>query len=147
MIDRTLTVTQGGGPREVTVEEALRHQTYKNAIAGNKPARSEVLRMIAKREKYLAGKERKKKTRVEERMETDPENADKAMLIIGIACPDPRFQGSDFDGERLLLEPWAVQAALSRRRGGQKLTEKDASEIRRCTRDADTLRWPRGSAE
>ena len=56
MIDKTLTVTQGGVPREVTVEEALQHRTYQDAIAGNRAARREVLKMIAKREQYLAAR-------------------------------------------------------------------------------------------
>ena len=47
----------------------------------------------------------------------------------------------------MLLEPWAVQAALSRRRGGRKLRDKDVAEIRRCTRDPDSLRWPKGACE
>ena len=51
VIDKTLTVTQGGVPREVTVDEALQHRTYQDAIAGNRSARREVLKMIAKREK------------------------------------------------------------------------------------------------
>src|ERR671912_1717792 len=54
VIDRTLTVTQNGKPREVTVEEALQHRTYQDALAGNRAARREVLRMIAKRETWLA---------------------------------------------------------------------------------------------
>ena len=54
VIDKTLTVTQGGVPREVTVEEALQHRTYQDAIAGNRSARREVLKMIAAREKYLS---------------------------------------------------------------------------------------------
>src|SRR6516165_8954733 len=45
----------------------------------------------------------------------------------------------------LLLEPWAVQAALRRRRGGQRLTEEELEEVRRCTRNPETLRWPRGT--
>ena len=56
VIDRTLTIVQGGVPREVTVDEALQHQTYQNAIAGNRPARREVLKMIAKREKAITEK-------------------------------------------------------------------------------------------
>ena len=58
VIDRTLTVTQGGVPREVTVEEALQHRTYQDAVAGNRSARREVLKMIAKREQYLAARRR-----------------------------------------------------------------------------------------
>ena len=53
VIDRKLTVTQDGKSREVTVEEALWHKTYQNAIAGNRSAQREVLKMIKKREAYL----------------------------------------------------------------------------------------------
>lgn len=56
VIDRTLTVTQGGQARELTLEEALQHKTYQAAIAGNRAARREVLKMIAKREAWLATK-------------------------------------------------------------------------------------------
>src|SRR3546814_8667966 len=48
---------------------------------------------------------------------------------------DPRFPCTT------LFRSWAVQAAL-RRRGSGSLTERDVSEIRRCTRDPGTLRWP-----
>ena len=47
---------QGGKAREVTVDEALQHKTYQQAIAGNRMASREVLKMIAKREKALAAK-------------------------------------------------------------------------------------------
>ncbi|KAB2886509.1 MAG: hypothetical protein F9K34_01925 [Albidovulum sp.] len=81
------------------------------------------------------------------RTEPDPDNASEALLILGIACEDPRDYGSNNKYQRLLLEPWAVQAALSRRRGGAKLTDKEIGEIRRCTRASDNLRWPRGTRE
>ena len=85
--------------------------------------------------------------RFESREEIDPENADAALLILGIASRNPERQAPDFEGEQLLLEPWAVQAALSRRRGGKRLSEKEQAEIRRCSRDADSLRWPRGTGK
>ena len=56
VIDRTLTIVQDGVPREVTVGEALQHRTYQNAIAGNRAARREVLKMIAKREQAITNK-------------------------------------------------------------------------------------------
>ena len=142
VIDRTLTVTQGGTPREVTVDEALQHRTYQDAIAGSRLARREVLKMIAKREQYLAAQHGKKRafrrsrTRIEPH---DPENADAALLILGIATRDPRTEATALDGLHLLLEPWAVQAALRRRRGGQRLSEKEVSDIERCTRDAGVV--------
>ena len=36
----------------------------------------------------------------------------------------------------LKLEPWAVQAALQRRRGGERLSKKHVFDIEHCTRDA-----------
>ena len=83
MIDRTLPVTHNGEPREVTIEEALQHKTYQDAIAGNRAARREVLKMIAKREKWLAAKAPKKHRPVERLIEpTDLENANEALVLL-----------------------------------------------------------------
>jgi hypothetical protein len=146
VIDRTLTLTQNGKPREVTVEEALQHKTYQDAIAGNRAARREVLKMIAKREKWLAAKAPKNRS-IEMLLEpADPDNANEALILLGIAEPDTRWNGPNDKYQRLLLQPWAVQAALSRP-GRRRLSEKDVSDIKRCTRDPETLRWPAGIDE
>ena len=86
---------------------------------------------------------------VTSRISADPDNADSALLLLGIAAANQKRAGAEYEGKRmpLLLEPWAVQAALGRRRGGQRLTREERDEIRRCTRDADALRWPRGTDE
>ena len=143
VIDRRLTIVQGGAQREVTVDEALQHKTYQDAIAGNRPARREVLKMIARREKAITKRTPPRRS-VERRIErVDPLNADEALLILGIACHDPRWTDSPpGKRERLLLEPWAVKAALGRR-AGSRLDRREIEEARHCTRDADTLRWPR----
>ena len=136
VIDRTLTITQNGQPREVTIDEALQHRTYQEALAGSRPARREILRMIAKREKALAANF-VPPTGVEVRHEReDPTNAEQALCILGIASPAPE---SEFQRDGLLLEPWAVQAALSRRRK-LDLTMSDVTDIKRSVRDAGSLR-------
>ena len=148
VIDKTLKIEQDGKSREVTIEEALWYKTYQNAIAGDRSSRREVLKMIDKRDKYLAAhKQKPRASGGSFGEEPDPTNADEALLILGIATRNPDRQQFKADREWLLLEPWAVQAALSRRRGGNKLTEEEIEVIRRCTRDAATLRWPRGTAE
>lgn len=148
VIDKTLTVTRNGAPRQITMEEALQHRTYQDAVNGKRPAQREVMKWIAKREKYLdANNNRKTPQAVTVRYSSDPENADEALLLLGITGPDPNRQNFPSDRAQMLLEPWAVQAALSRRRGGSKLTEKEVLEIRRCTRDPDSLRWPKGARE
>lgn len=143
LIDRTLTVVQNGKTREVTVDEALQHRIYQDAIAGNRAARRAVLRMIEKREKWLAAKPLKYWP-VKELIEPeDPTNANEALILLGIAEPDTGYPDDEY--ERLLLRPWAVQAALSRPgRRRLSVSDNDVSEIKRCTRDAHTLRWPGG---
>ncbi len=143
VIDRRLTITQGGRPRDVTIEEALQHKTYQDAIAGSRIARREVLKMIAKREQALAARQ-PRPTRPGLRLERkDPANAEAALLILGIAGLDPRWAGVEGHDRRLLLEPWAVQAALSRR-GRRPLGEREVAGVERCTRDPETLVWPNG---
>lgn len=143
VIDRTLTLTHNDQPREVTVEEAFQRKTYLDAIAGNRAAQRAVLKMIVKREQWLA---RRKPTRrsIKRLIEpTDPDNAHAALLVLGIAEQDTRWNDPQDPGERLLLQPWAVQAALSRR-GRRRLSENQVAEIQRCTRDAQAVHWPRG---
>jgi hypothetical protein len=143
VLDRTLTLTRDGKPREVTLEEALQQRTYQDAIAGSRPAQRAVLKMIAKRERWLAANRAKSPQPRPLQMlfdPTDPHNADEALLLLGIAEPDSRWH-EPRDGRRgLLLQPWAVQLALSR--GRRPLSAQEVSEIKRCTRDAETLRWP-----
>lgn len=145
LVDRTLTVTKDGIQREISVEEALQHQIYRDALAGKRAAQREVLKMIAKREAALA----KKRSAIPMRPVTMgviecPRNADEALVLLGIASDDPPLQHVKNDPyRRLHLEPWAVQMALSRRRGGTQLTEQDKTEVKRCTRKPETLRWPR----
>ena len=147
LIDKTLTVTHNGVPREMTVEEALLHRTYQDAISGKRSAQRAVLKMIAQREKAFATKAAKNTSQpAPMRIEPDPDNADLALRILGIAAPDAGKDDWPSKGRAyLLLEPWAVQAALDRRRGGARLTAKDVADIKRCTRDAENLRWPRGT--
>jgi len=38
LVEKTLTVDDKGGTREITVEEALQHRTYQDALAGKRMA-------------------------------------------------------------------------------------------------------------
>jgi hypothetical protein len=140
IIDKTLSITQGGQGREVTLDEALQHATYQAALAGSRPARTEILKMIAKREIAIAAKSPPQRM-VEVLHEYDPDNANAALLILGIA------QQTEQNGaSRFKLMRWAVQAALSRR-GRASLTAHDIDEAKRCTFEHDSIRWPKGSEE
>lgn len=145
VIDRTLTITRNGQPREVTMEEALQHRTYQDAIAGKRMAQREVIKWIRKREAWFAARDVKRPSgKVEILISEDPMNALDALLILGIATPDDDVAkyGPDDPYRRALLEAWAAQAALDRRRSAKSLTEGERAEILRCTREAASLRWP-----
>ena len=148
LADMRLTVTGPGGAREITAEEALQQRIYRDALAGKGMAMREVVRWIRKREAWLA-EHLPKASRHDFvlRLTDDPDNADTALLLLGIAAHNPDRAEWGKDRAQLLLEPWAVQAALRRRRGGHRLIDKEREEIRRCTRDPDSLRWPRGIKE
>ena len=147
-MEKTLTVDDRSGTREITVEEALQRRTYRDALAGKRMAVREVLGWIGKREAWLA-KHMPKAARhnLVLRLTDDPDNADTALLLLGIAAHNPDRAEWGQDRAQLLLEPSAVQAALRRRRGGDRLTDKEREEIRRSTRGPASLRWPRGTGK
>ncbi len=90
-------MTQGGIDQERSVEEALWLRTYKDALAGSRAARREVLKMIAKREKAMAdrGLRTPRTTRpITRKISPDPRNADDAMCLLGIAAPNKSREGA-----------------------------------------------------
>ncbi len=148
VVERTLTVAHHGGTREITMEEALQQRTYRDALAGKRMAQREVLKWIVKREAWLEKHApRASWPAITQHVSPDPDNADAALLLLGIAAANPARADIGADRTQLLLEPWAAQAALRRRRGGQHLTDSERDAIRRCTRNPDCLRWPRGTDE
>lgn len=142
VLEKTLTVTQSGVERELTVEEALLLRTYQDALAGSRPARSRILAMILRRERWLGDHTRVNRSRPAEYIvKKDPQNANAALLLLGIAARDEdHFSGTD-RYERLLLEPWVVKAALRRGRN-LGISEGGIEEVRRSTRSPDKLVWP-----
>ena len=141
VLNRLLVIAQGNKTREMTVEEALQHKTYQQAIAGSRMAQRVLLKMIAKRENALAAKAPPARP-IERLVEhEDPKNAYEALCLLGIATHDPSWQEQHRE-IRLLLEPWAVQVALNRP-GLRRLSEWHVSEIRRGTLRSEALIWPK----
>lgn len=142
VMERTLTVMQAGAPREMTVDEALGQRTYQEALAGDKMAQRAVFKMIARHEQAKHQRKPAKARPVAVLMEhSDPRNADRALQILDIAAINPARSDWETSDDHLLLQPWAVQAALSRRHG-RRLSAQDIAEVKRCTRDPGTIAWP-----
>ena len=144
IFDRTLTVTQGGVERELTIDEALEVQTYMAAVKGSKMAVRYVLKMIEKREVVLrkassAPVEKSKPFR----LEYDTDSANEAMLLLNIICRNPEW-GERLDGPRpFVVETWAAQAAISRP-GRRKLSHGKDDTLNLFVKDFAKIRRPRG---
>jgi hypothetical protein len=144
IFDKSLTVTQNGIERDLTIEEALQMQTYQTALKGKRMAIRQVLKMIEKREAALHV-DRPEPSPVRLEVEHDSSNANEAMLILGIAQYGALREGGGPGTAPFQLATWAAQAAISRP-GRRKLSDKQVDEIKRCTFEPGKLRWPRSCA-
>ena len=143
IFDKTLKVVQNGVERELTVDEALELQTYQAALKGSKMAARVVLKMIEKREAFLAKRRPPQPSKpMTWRFEMDPRNVDDAMLLLGITVRDPDWTEPCNYGTRMKLNTWAAQAGISRP-GRKALTDRQIDEIRRVTLSPERLKWPR----
>ncbi len=140
IMDQSLTVTQNGTERELTIDEALQLQTYQAALGGSRMAIRKVLKMIEKREVALAKKNRPQETPVSLVKHYEADNANEAMRILDIAQPDSTHPN------RWQVLAWATQAALSRP-GRRKFDKRAVADIKLFTSNADTLSWPPGRVE
>jgi len=146
LIDKTLTAVRDGIERTLELKEALQQRTYQDALKGKPMAMREVAKWILERDAWRTKYERQSSPpAITCHISPDPENADAALVLLGIAAPNLARAEWTQDRVQLLLEPGWVQAALYRRRGGQRLTDRERDEIRRCTRNPDSIRWPRGT--
>ena len=133
LLDKTLTVTRGDKTCEISMEEALQQRTLKDALAGKRMAMREVIKWIKTRAAWFAKLAPPPRQEILIKSSKDPDNADAALVLLGI--PECAEFG---DPARLLLEPWAVQLGLRRKRR-IGLTQKDREAVMRCTRDAEAL--------
>ena len=145
IFDKSLTVTQNGVARDLTIDEALQLKTYQAALKGSRMAVRAVLKMIEKREAALAKTAPPpRQGPMQWRWEEDPRNADEAMLLLGITVPDPGWTGECQYGVRMKLADWAAQSGISRP-GRSKLNAKAIADIQRDALNPEKLKWPRGT--
>lgn len=144
IFDKTLTASQNGVERELTVDEALQLQTYQAALKGSKMAVRAVLKMIEKREIALAAQAPKPQPRQGSAYVPiyDSDSADEAMEILRIASFEEAPPGMGWGHRKRKVETWAAQAAISRP-GRRRLDERHVADVKLYTKDPDKLRWPR----
>jgi hypothetical protein len=82
LLEKTLTVSHHGGTREITAEEALQQQTFRDAVEGKRMAQREVLKWIKKRDAWRAKHAPKASWQPIKRLfSPDPDNADAALTF------------------------------------------------------------------
>lgn len=138
--DRRITIVMGGLSRELTIEEALFHRTYQDALRGSRMAVRTVIKKINEREAERSPDAPKRVVILCEHPR--PADVDEALTILGIAtpCADRVREGR---AKFLQLEPWAVTAALARRTTGP-ISQKELKGVQQHTRDSASVNWPDG---
>ena len=76
------------------MEEALQQRTYQDALAGKRMAMREVVKWIMKREAWFAKHAPPLRQRSRYKSSPDPDNADAALVLLGIAASNPDAGGS-----------------------------------------------------
>ena len=150
LMEKSLTVDQDGETRALSAKEALQWKVYEDALAGKVAAVRKVLAMIQERDAARARaqaprvkEEPVRKYQVEQRHMTS-DQADAALLILGMArCEAMVGREEGARQRRMQLQPWAVQAALSRP-GGVSLTAHQRQEVARQTATPNKIKWPKG---
>lgn len=142
IFDKTLTVSQNGVERELTVDEALQLQTYQAALKGSRMAVRAILKMIEKREAAILKLTPPDFRPVTLEIEHDSNNANNAMMLLGITELDEPPHGGGPATRPMKLATWASQMAISRP-GRRMLADKDIEDIKRQTINPARLRWPR----
>lgn len=140
ILEKTLSVTQGGIERELTIDEALQLQTYRAALKGSRMAIRAVLKMIEKREVALAKKNQSLASPAMCRIQTEwsADNADEALKLLGIISVGNSETEKTYN--QFKIEAWAAQAALSR--PGRRWNGRPRPvDINAMVHDPGTLRW------
>ena len=136
MLDKTLTVTKGDKTREISMEEALQQRTFQDALAGKRMAVREVVKWIIMREAWFAKHAPPLRRILSYKTSPDPDNADAALVLLGIAASNRDRADLNLERAQLLLEFLGGSISASPR---PLLTDRDREEVRRSTRDAETL--------
>lgn len=159
VLERVIDVTTPDGRRRpMKVRKAIALRRIQDAMEGKARAIAQITKYMVARIRWFR-KEADRKAELRRANETnaksshsciyDSRNADTALVILNIATRDAEYERSvGVSGYmHLKLEPWAVQAALRRRRSPEALQSREIAEINRCSRDEEMIRWPKGSRD
>ena len=146
---------KNGKPRELTTKEVLQTNIYRKAIKGNLKAIRKVLHWIKERAAFFEASSKRTKAKVPKvKLESKgPRDVDEALLILDIIGTENPAQAAEFDEPvnafesenycQHWLQPWVVQAALSRHRGSKLMSGEALHWALAYTREGETVKLPR----
>src|SRR5277367_575754 len=108
VLSETIRVNGPGGPRDMLPEEMVEWATFLAALKGKARAIRDMTEWMIEYRTGLA-KDAFKPVPIQQVTQHNPENANEALQLLGIAAPNP----GPLRCLPFLLTPWSVQAALS----------------------------------
>src|SRR5271170_7850691 len=136
ILDRTVTIKDGLGARQVTAEEAFILYLRKKALDGNEAAQERLEEIQACRREHDPGLGPEDVLTIV-RVIVSPDNPNYALLKLKMAVKLYRFQPH----AQIKLEPWLVQRALDRL-GARRLDPMEQMTVVAATRTPGKVRWP-----
>ena len=141
------TVTGQDSEHKLSTKEFQEHKILEAAFKGKLRAVRQVFRWIKKRRdiqhrKQTARRSPFLKTVLEQ---PDPRNADEALLLLDIIrVHEDSEDRAGAEEPQYFMMAWAVEAALRRRRGAKRIDQDTLGWILAYTRDAKSVKLPRG---
>lgn len=130
----------------LNADELQQVKILEAAFRGQLKAIRQVLRWIEKRAQIRHQKQKNSASAcVTGVFETpDPRNADDALRLLDIICE--RQEGDELIHEepQVQMQAWAVEAALRRRRGANRIDSERLKWLLAYTRDGSSVKLPRG---
>lgn len=140
ILDEPVAVEEDGASGQISFEDAVLFKDYERAISGNSRALKRMVKKLIQRE-MARPKPRRRSGKGEKFLlePHDPQNARDAMEILGIIAEDPYW--SDPPMRFFLIEPWAIEATLRRKRFGP-MSRMTIDLVKAWTRDKGSISWP-----
>jgi hypothetical protein len=145
LVRSEVSIIDRGVSQKVPMGNAIKRSRLMQAFnRKNMQAARVVVDWIIENAAYHRRKSKKRFAAIQQLTSADPNNADAALLILGIVSHDPADERNGSARMPVRINAWATSMALRRRHGGQRLASGEIEEIKRRTADAETVRWPKG---
>jgi hypothetical protein len=135
ILGQRVTIKEDGVARRVTAAEAFVLYTMKRGLEGDGAAARSAMAAIAEARTFrrVNGRDIREIVRVI----VTPGTVNSALRCLRMATKLDRYRPS----ARIMLEPWLVEAALSRLRD-RRLTPEEQAKVLQAVRTPHKVRWP-----